>query len=108
MNSIPSDFTLFKGKVIHQNDDDDLPVIGKFPDHVHVYLWLVLYPEGVLASWDRNNIDLACYDMMEKGIFHEFFSHVVVMSLETFKLKFPNVPLPDEDSQSEQKYTFKK
>lgn len=68
MNCELSDFTLHRGKVIHQNNDDDLPVIGKYPDIIRVYLWLVLHPDGILASWDRSKIDYACYDMLENGI----------------------------------------
>lgn len=108
MNSVPSDFTLHKGKVIHQYNDDHLPIIGKFPDTVRVYLWLVYHPDGILASWDRHKIDATCYDMVVNGIPHEFFSHVITMSFESFKSKFPNVPVPDQDFESQQKYTFKK
>lgn len=108
MNRSPSDFTLIKGKVIHQNDDDDLPVIGKFPDYVRIHLWLVLYPDGILASWDSSYIDCAIYDMVERGVYHEAFSHVFLMRLDHFKQKFPYVLIPSEDSESKSKYTFKK
>lgn len=108
MNRTPSDFTLIKGKVIHQNDDDDLPVIGKFPDYVRVYLWLVLYPDGLLASWDSSYIDDAISDLIERGVYHEAFSHVFFMRFDHFKQKFPNVFIPDKDFQPEFKYTFKK
>lgn len=108
MNRIPSDFTLIKGKVIHQNDDDDLPVVGKFPDYVRVYLWYVIYPEGIIASWDRHYLDATIYDMVSNGIYHEAFSHIFMMRIDHFKAKFPNVPFSYEDFKSEQKYTFKK
>lgn len=108
MNRSPSDFTLIKGKVIHQNDDDDLPVIGKFPDYVRIHLWLVLHPDGILASWDRHYLDATIYDMVCNGIYHEAFSHVFLMRLDHFKQKFPYVLIPSEDSESKSKYTFKK
>lgn len=108
MNRTPSDFTLIKGKVIREYVKDGVPKVDKFPDYIRVYLWLVLYPEGILASWDSSYIDATIYDMVLNGVYHEAFSHVFLMRIDHFKAKFPNVFIPDEDSQSKQKYSFKK
>lgn len=96
MNSSPSDFTLLKGKVIREYVKDGVPKVDKFPDYIRVTLHLVLYPEGLLASWDRHLIDATVYDMVCNGVYHEAFSHTFLMRVDHFKAKFPNVPLPDE------------
>lgn len=107
MNRVPTDFTVLRGEVLYDHDDQDLP-IGKMPDYVNVVLHLVLYPDGLLSSWDSSYIQGAISDMLDSGVVHYSFSHSIFMSLEEFKIRFPNVPIPDEDSQSKPKYIFKK
>lgn len=107
MNRVPSDFTVLRGEVLYDHDDHDLP-IGKMPDYVYVVLYLVLYPDGLLSSWDSSYIQGAISDMIESGVVHYSFSHSIFMSFEEFKIRFPNVPIPDQDSKPKQKYSFKK
>lgn len=76
---------------------------GAFP-YVIAKLWILVYEDGVLTSYNYDDIYDNVFSMLENGVMH----HLTSVDIVATEIHFPDVFISCVGKEQQQKYIFKK